>query len=57
MVAVVLGNLIGTERAPVILRGDVAAASAVVITVVCVVAAWLPYWRIRNIDPASVLRN
>jgi len=57
VVAVVLGNLIGTERAPVILHGDVAAASAVVITVVCVVAAWLPYWRIRNIDPASVLRN
>ena len=57
VVAVVLGHLIGTERAPVILQGDVAAASAVVITVVCVVAAWLPYWRIRNIDPASVLRN
>ena len=57
VVAVVLGNLIGTERAPVILQGDVAAASAVVIAVVCVVAAWLPYWRIRNIDPASVLRN
>jgi len=57
VVAVVLGNLIGTERAPVILQGDVAAASAVVITVVCVLAAWLPYWRIRNIDPASVLRN
>ena len=57
VVAVVLGNLIGTERVPVILQGDVAAASAVVITVVCVLAAWLPYWRIRNIDPASVLRN
>ena len=57
VVAVVLGYLISTERAPVILQGDVAAASVLVITVVCVVAAWLPYWRIRNIDPASVLRN
>jgi putative ABC transport system permease protein len=57
VVAVVLGYLISTERAPVILQGDVAAASVLVITVVCVVAAWLPYWRIRNIDAASVLRN
>jgi ABC-type antimicrobial peptide transport system permease subunit len=27
------------------------------VVLVCVVAAWVPYWRIRRIDPASVLRG
>jgi ABC-type antimicrobial peptide transport system permease subunit len=35
----------------------VAVGSVALIVVVCLLAAWLPYWRIRGIDPASVLRN
>ena len=23
----------------------------------CLLAAWLPYWRLKRIDPASVLRS
>jgi putative ABC transport system permease protein len=55
--AVALGRLVSTERAPAILSWEVALASVGVIAVVCVVAAWAPYWRIRTIDPASVLRS
>jgi ABC-type antimicrobial peptide transport system permease subunit len=29
----------------------------VLIVGVCLIAAWLPYLRIRRIDPASVLRG
>ena len=25
--------------------------------VVCLIGAWLPFWRIRRLDPASVLRG
>jgi putative ABC transport system permease protein len=55
--AVVLGRLVSTERAPALLSWQVAVASVLVTAVVCLIAAWAPYWRIRNIDPASVLRS
>jgi putative ABC transport system permease protein len=55
--AVAISRLISTPRAPVVLTWEVAAVSVALITVVCLVAAWLPYWRIRRIDPASVLRS
>jgi len=35
----------------------VAIGSVGLIVLVCLLAAWLPYWRIRRIDPASVLRS
>jgi ABC-type antimicrobial peptide transport system permease subunit len=54
---VALGYLVSTERAPCLLSWEVALASVGVIAVVCLVAAWMPYWRIRSIDPASVLRS
>ena len=46
-----------SPRAPVVLTVPVAALSVVLMVVVCLVAAWLPYWRIRKIDPASILRG
>jgi putative ABC transport system permease protein len=57
MGAVVVGRLMSTVRAPVVMTGWVAAGSVALVTLVCLVAAALPYWRIRNIDPASVLRS
>jgi putative ABC transport system permease protein len=54
---VVIGQAITSPRAPVLLSWQVAAMSVVLILSVCLLAAWLPYWRIRNIDPASVLRS
>jgi putative ABC transport system permease protein len=53
----IIGRVISSARAPVEFTGWVAAGSVVLIVFVCLLAAWLPYWRIRRIDPASVLRN
>lgn len=55
--SVLIGTLISTPRAPVMLTVEVAVVSVVLVVAVCTVAAYLPYWRIRAIDPASVLRS
>jgi putative ABC transport system permease protein len=55
--ALFIGRVMSTPRAPVMLTYPVAAGSVALVVLVCLVAAWLPYWRIRRIDPASVLRN
>jgi putative ABC transport system permease protein len=55
--SVLLANMMSNPRAPVVLTIWVALLSVFLVSIVCVVAAWLPYWRIRRIDPASVLRS
>jgi putative ABC transport system permease protein len=55
--ALLIGSLLGSPRAPVLFRGWVMAGSVLLITFVCLLASWAPYWRIRQIDPASVLRS
>lgn len=55
--AATIGGAMSTPRAPVVLTIPIALLSVVLITSVCLLAAWLPYWRIRRIDPASVLRG
>jgi putative ABC transport system permease protein len=55
--AILLGTSLSSPRAPVVFRGWVIGGSVLLITVVCLLASWAPYWRIRKIDPASVLRN
>lgn len=55
--AVVISLAISNPRAPVVLTLPVAALSVLLMLTVCLIAAWLPYARIRRIDPASVLRN
>jgi putative ABC transport system permease protein len=55
--AVILGQILSTPRAPVVMTGWIAALSVALVFLVCVAAAWLPYWRIRRLDPASVLRS
>jgi putative ABC transport system permease protein len=57
VLALLLGQFLSTPRAPVELTIGVAACSVVLMVQVCLLAAWLPYWRIRLIDPASVLRT
>jgi putative ABC transport system permease protein len=55
--ALLVGRLMSTPRAPVVLTWWVAAISVGLIFLVCLVAAWLPYWRLRRIDPASIMRG
>jgi len=52
-----IGLAINSPKAPVMFTWEVATISVALILVVCLVAAWLPYWRIRSIDPATVLRS
>jgi putative ABC transport system permease protein len=56
-VSYLLAGLIGSDRAPALLSWEIAVASVGITTIVCLIAASLPYWRIRSIDPASVLRS
>jgi putative ABC transport system permease protein len=55
--ALAIGRVLASPRSPVIFAGWVMAGSVVLITLVCLVAAWAPYLRIRSIDPACVLRS
>jgi putative ABC transport system permease protein len=55
--ALVLGHAITSPRAPVVLTVQAAALSMALVTGVCLLAAWLPYWRLKRIEPASVLRS
>jgi putative ABC transport system permease protein len=57
VLSVILGRCLTTPRAPVVLTPWVAVLSVFLVFLVCVMAAWLPYWRIRRIDPADVLRS
>jgi putative ABC transport system permease protein len=52
-----LAWLIHSPRAPVVLTFQLSVFSVVVVTIVCFAASWLPYWKIKRIDPASVLRT
>jgi putative ABC transport system permease protein len=52
-----LGQMLTSPRAPVVMQWRVTLLSVVLVTLVCCLAAWLPYWRVRRIDPASVLRS
>jgi putative ABC transport system permease protein len=55
--AVVCAHEMTNPAAPVVLTWEVGALSVFLIVIVCLVAAWLPYLRIRKTDPASVLRS
>ncbi len=55
--SLLLGVFLSTPRALILLTWQVAVASAVVIVLVCLLAAWLPYRRLQSVDPASVLRS
>lgn len=55
--AVLFAALASSPRAPIELTGQVAVGSVVLIVLVCLLASWLPYRRVRSIDPASVLRG
>jgi putative ABC transport system permease protein len=46
-----------TPRAPISIPWYLSLASCLVVTAVCLVAALLPYLRVRSIDPAMVLQS
>jgi putative ABC transport system permease protein len=52
----VLAAALDSPRTPVPLTGGVALLSVALVAPVCLLASWVPYWRLRRIDPTSVLR-
>jgi putative ABC transport system permease protein len=55
LVVYLIANFWNSPLAPVYIRPLLSAASVVVMFVICIVAAFVPYLRIRKIDPATVL--
>jgi putative ABC transport system permease protein len=53
----IVQQVLSTPRAPIAIPWYVSLGSCVVVTVVCLVASMLPYWRVRGIDPAIVLQT
>jgi putative ABC transport system permease protein len=52
-----IGRAITTPRAPVVVTWWIVVGSWALVLPVCLFAAWLPYRRIRGLDPAGVLRS
>jgi len=46
-----------TPRAPIVIPWWVALGSCALVTIICLVSSWLPYHRIRAIDPMMVLQS
>ncbi len=55
--ALFIAVTMSTPRSPVTLTWWIAVMSWALVFAICLLAVWLPYWRIRRIDPASVLRS
>jgi putative ABC transport system permease protein len=56
-VSYILAAVMSTARSQAILSWEVSVGSVGLVALICLAAAWLPYMRIRKIDPASVLRS
>ncbi len=52
-----VSRVMSSPRAPVVMNWQVSSVSVVLVALVCLVASGIPYWRIRRIDPAIVLRS
>jgi len=50
-------QLFSTPRAPIVIPATVALGNCGLVFCICLVSAWLPYLRIRNIDPMMVLQS
>jgi putative ABC transport system permease protein len=50
-------QLFSTPRAPIVIPSFVAMGSCALVLGICLVSAWLPYQRIRNVDPMMVLQS
>jgi putative ABC transport system permease protein len=68
LISFLISRTMSTARAPIAFADTITLwgrdlpllipiSSVVFIVVVCIVAAFVPYWRIRRIDPACVLRG
>ncbi len=69
VILALLGSLIGlaivwsmlvlfsTPRAPIVIPASVALGSCGLVLCICLISAWLPYVRIRNVDPMMVLQS
>ena len=53
----VLQRAYSTPRAPIVIPGWLAIGSCVLVLVICLLSALLPYWRVRRVDPVMVLQN
>jgi len=48
--------LFDSPRAPIVVPSWLALGSCLVVLVICLIASWLPYLRVRRVDPVMVLQ-
>ena len=46
-----------TPRAPIVIPWWLSLGSCLLVLVICLISSWLPYLRIRKVDPLMVLQS
>jgi putative ABC transport system permease protein len=57
LIVAVTQHLYSTPQAPIVIPWQLSSLSCVLVLTICLISSWLPYCRIRKVDPAMVLQS